>query len=270
MHLVVLLALIFGLPHLKDPPLDLMQPIPIDITDLGPVTTTTQQAQGNQAKPQEIAPPPKPAQQQAKETPKEIPKPVPPTPPKPAEKPKPQEDKEAPTVADKPKKSTPPPKKPDKKPDPPKPDESKQFDSLLKNLTKTETPPAPDAVETKPTPTPASTGAAGVVSDKLTISEEDLLRRQIEQCWNVPVGGRDVGSMVVELKIEVNPDKTVKTVTVNDQARMGSDGFFRALAESAVRAVKNARCSPLQLPDGKYDMWKEINFRFDPKEMAGM
>ncbi|GIR66634.1 MAG: hypothetical protein CM15mP70_17410 [Pelagibacteraceae bacterium] len=41
------------------------------------------------------------------------------------------------------------------------------------------------------------------------------------------------------------------------------DPSFRTAAEAAMRAVNNPDCSPLLLPEDKYDLWKEINFTFD-------
>ena len=40
-----------------------------------------------------------------------------------------------------------------------------------------------------------------------------------------------------------------------------------AAADSAVRAVRNPKCSPLELPADKYDQWKRIDFTFDPRDM---
>jgi hypothetical protein len=99
------------------------------------------------------------------------------------------------------------------------------------------------------------------------VSEEDALRRQIAQCWNVPAGAKDIDKMVVEIYIAVNPDRSVKEVLIMDQARLATDKFFRAVAESAMRAVQNPRCSPLALPPDKYNDWKEIIFTFNPKDM---
>ena len=47
------------------------------------------------------------------------------------------------------------------------------------------------------------------------------------------------------------------------------DRFYRAAAESAMRAVQNDKCSPLKLPPDKYDRWKEITLTFDPSKMVG-
>ena len=281
-HIVVFLALIFGLPHLPSPPMDISTPIPIDITDIGPMTTTSKQGEGNQAAPKEVAPPPKPPQQEQKEPPK------PPVKPEPAKAAAPEKAEEKPAddadISDKKKPEKKQEKKEDKAPekikdkpkekvekpkDKPAEDPTQQFNSLLKNLSapKDETPPSPDATDAKEAKPNASTGSKGIVSERLTISQEDALRRQIEQCWNIPVGGVDVDKMSVEVKIEVNPDRTVKDVVVVDQARANSDPFFRSLSESAVRAVRNPRCSPLELPPDQYEAWKIINFRFTPKDM---
>jgi hypothetical protein len=105
------------------------------------------------------------------------------------------------------------------------------------------------------------------LSDRLTITEEDALRRQIEQCWSPPVGARDAQNLVVEVVIDVNSDRTVANADVVDKGRYASDPFFRAAADAAVRALRNPRCSPLELAPDKYEQWKRIDFTFDPRDM---
>jgi hypothetical protein len=39
------------------------------------------------------------------------------------------------------------------------------------------------------------------------------------------------------------------------------------MAESALRALRNPRCSPLALPPEKYQQWQEMIFNFNPKDM---
>ena len=62
--------------------------------------------------------------------------------------------------------------------------------------------------------------------------------------------------------IEVNPDRTVKSSKVVNKEKL-NDPSFRTAAEAAMRAVNNPDCSPLLLPEDKYEQWKEINFTFD-------
>jgi hypothetical protein len=46
-----------------------------------------------------------------------------------------------------------------------------------------------------------------------------------------------------------------------------SDPFYRAAAESALRAVLNPQCSPLKLPPDKYEQWKILELTFNPKDL---
>jgi hypothetical protein len=100
------------------------------------------------------------------------------------------------------------------------------------------------------------------VAATMTISEIDLLRQQLHSCLNLNVGVANLKEIKPVIFIEVNPDRTVKSAKVVNQERL-SDPSFRTVAEAAMRAVNNPDCSPLLLPEDKYDLWKEINFTFD-------
>ena len=223
----------------------------------------------DQPKPHEKPQPPKP------EPPKvEPPKPVPPKvePPKP-EPPKPEPPKPAPP---KPPDKKPPEKKPEKpveKPPEKKPAETDPLASVLSHVAELakKQPPAPAAPAAQPsTAKPSATsGSAPMVSDRLTGPQEDALRSQIGHCWNVDPGARNAHDMVIDVVIEVNPDRTVAKAEIAEKsrARMYTDPAYRAAAEAALRAVKNPRCQPLALPPEKYDTWRRITFTFNPKDM---
>ena len=100
------------------------------------------------------------------------------------------------------------------------------------------------------------------VAATMTISEIDLLRQQLHSCLNLNVGVANLKEIKPVIFIEVNPDRTVKSAKVVNQERL-SDPSFRTAAEAAMRAVNNPDCSPLLLPEDKYELWKEINFTFD-------
>ena len=80
-----------------------------------------------------------------------------------------------------------------------------------------------------PPPTPS-------VDLRMTVSELDAIRRQIEACWNLPVGARDAENLVISIAVVMNPDGTVRRAEIVDRARMARDPIFRAVAESALRA----------------------------------
>lgn len=110
---------------------------------------------------------------------------------------------------------------------------------------------------------------APILGNKLTVSEIDAVRRQIEPCWNVQIGARNPEDLVVDVKLYMNRDGSVRKAEVVNSARMRTDAFFRAAAESAQRAVQNNRCTPLKLPRDKYDRWRTLVLRFDPSKMVG-
>ena len=45
-----------------------------------------------------------------------------------------------------------------------------------------------------------------------------------------------------------------------------NESFFRAAAESALRAVNHPECKKLKVPEKKYETWKEIILDFDPSQ----
>jgi outer membrane biosynthesis protein TonB len=104
-------------------------------------------------------------------------------------------------------------------------------------------------------------------SSKLSQSEMDALRGQIQRCWNPPVGLADASGLKISVKmklslageLEADPDIV---------AGGGGAGIERIAAEAARRAV--IRCAPYNLPSEKYDGgngWNEVLVNFDPSEM---
>ncbi len=144
-----------------------------------------------------------------------------------------------------------------------------QFDALLKNLAAQDAPPSPDA---PPQTTQVASGRASSqprapLGSQLSASEVDMIREQISRCWNIPAGARDAKDLVVEIRVEVQPDGTVQQATIVDQGRLAADPFFRAAAESARRAFFNPLCRPLRLPPDKYEVWKDLVVDFSPKDV---
>jgi hypothetical protein len=157
----------------------------------------------------------------------------------------------------------------------PKPDKAKpEFDinkiaglvDKIQKDPKSEIPPAP----TRPSQATRSTTGVGAQTS-LTMSEIDALKAKLATCWNVPVGAPDPAALIFRVKIFLNQDGTVAGAPqLLDQGGLG-DPYFRAAADSAMRAVR--MCAPYQLPPEKYDGptgWNEITVQFDPTKMAGL
>jgi outer membrane biosynthesis protein TonB len=256
-HLLVVLSFFLGLPSLFQRPIEEETPIAVQLVNLGPKTLATQRTLTPSVpqKPLDVTTPPllKSSPPQAQPAP---PPPAPPPPePKPAET-KPPEPKQA--VVKPEEKPTP--------PMPPTPPKQKQpevsVDALLKNLANKKLPPvANQQASAKPQDSAQPVAPLG---SQLSTSEIDLVKQQIEACWNVPAGARDAQNLQPEFRVNMNADGTVLAATLlNSQ----NDPFFRAAADSARRALLNPTCQPLKLPPDKYSQWQTFTITFDPKDI---
>ena len=101
----------------------------------------------------------------------------------------------------------------------------------------------------------------------LSLSEEDALKAQIFGCWSIPLGLPYNENLLVRIRLQLKPDGSVIRSEILDHARMNKpgQGFYKVLAESALRAVK--LCQPLRVPSTGYDRWKELQLNFDAREM---
>jgi hypothetical protein len=98
-----------------------------------------------------------------------------------------------------------------------------------------------------------------------TATLEGAIRQMVEACWNVPAGAKDAEDLLVRLRIRLRPDGSLaRPPEFLDRGRM-SDPFYRVAAESAARAVR--QCAPYDLPPDQYELWRDLTFNFDPKEM---
>lgn len=281
-HLLIIGALTVGIPFVKKDPITISPPISVEIVDISELTMTNKVAPP--AKPKEDKPP-EPAQKKeasptvTSEKPPELSKPAPPdvstaestpdVPPppkplerKPIEKPKPPEPKPEVTKKEEPKPKEKVKEKPKEEPKPAQDD----FQSLLKNLTPEEDKPVEGEKALDPDATPDA-GQIAKLGDQLTISEQDAVRRQLSGCWYVQAGAKYAEELIVEVRVEMNRDRTVNRAAILDQSRYNRETHFRAAADAALRALRNPNCSPLKLPPDKYDQWKTFVIGFDPRNM---
>ncbi len=96
------------------------------------------------------------------------------------------------------------------------------------------------------------------------------IRRKVEECWSIPAGAKEAADLNVRLKIYLTLDGNLaRPIELMDLDRMHEPGqeYFRTAVESAARAVR--RCAPYELPKDQYDLWRVIEFNFDPREMFG-
>jgi outer membrane biosynthesis protein TonB len=284
-HVLVIALVYFGVPSLFRPRPVADAPVAVELVASldQPPAETPAPPKAKPPPPPKVEPPPPsppaPAIVEAPPPPEAVPLPAekPKPKPKPVAKPKPPP-KPAAKVA-----AAPPAPVPRRKPRPP-PD---QFQTLLKNLAKEKRTANHDQAkkaEKKPAPAEAEpfdaqklVAALNVPSRRTSIDRQRLgstlaamVKQQVTPCWSIPGGAKDVQDMKIAVRIQLNPDGTLRGAPrLEDARRLQADPFYRAVAESALRALRNPRCSPLRLPLDQYDIWKDITFLFEPGEALG-
>lgn len=282
LHIVVVVLAVFGLPRLWDTAPKVETPVIVDVVKIDEKTRAEDVAKPQPPKKKPLPTPPEPPRTRA------IPEVPPPAPSAEPEAPKVEK---VPVIKSKKKqkkkKKAKAKKKPQAKPASPprqivrarprrRPPPSREdfLRSVLRDVAPEERAEGPKKPVKKETPAPPQPAKKSPVrraplDAQATMTEIDAIRRQIEACWVIPAGARDAENLVVSIRVWVNPDGKVAKAVILDQARMGTDPFYRSAAESALRAVLNPRCSPLRFPPKKYDQFKVMVLNFNPREATG-
>jgi hypothetical protein len=98
----------------------------------------------------------------------------------------------------------------------------------------------------------------------LSISEQNLIKLQIQKHWNIPLSAQNIEKVGVTIHIELEKDGTVTSVKIIEKICPNiAMSICQTLANSAERAVRQA--SPIKnlLPEN-YSRWKEFNLTFYP------
>jgi len=108
-------------------------------------------------------------------------------------------------------------------------------------------------------------GKKTTIGSKLSMSEMDALRGQIQNNWSIIPGLSDAADVRIQVKMQLDQNGDIigePEVT----ATGGSESARRALAGGARRAIMKSR--PFKgLPPEKYDAWSEVVVNFDPSQM---
>ena len=115
-----------------------------------------------------------------------------------------------------------------------------------------------------PEPTPPKLAADLPPGERMSLSEIDAFRAQIRACWSVPAGAKNAESLVVRVRVQLDPSGRPIAKKVINRARL-TDSFFLSAAESVLRAIE--RCQPYKMPPEKYESWREMELNFDPSKM---
>ena len=272
-HAVIMVIGYFGLPYIQREAVLTDTPIMVEIVNVSELTNAPPPKPEKKPPPKAEKKPPPPPKKPPQTAAKDPEVAALPAEPKPKAKPKPKPKPEAklkPKPIRKLAKA-----KPRRKPKPPD-----AFTSVLRTVEKLKNRPPPkenkkedkkpekkETFEQQMAQALMSRTARHDPLRSLAISEIDLVRQQIRECWSLPAGAKEAENLSIEIKMAMNPDGTVRQARILDQNRLQSDPFFRAAAESALRAVLNPHCNPLKLPPEKYQQWQNMILIFDPRDM---
>ena len=239
-HVALFVATIIGMPFIaKYPPL-MHTPISIEFVTPEELASPSQPIQLPKPKIEKPEPPPPAPEPEPEPEPEAIPEPEAVEPvPEPVPKPKPPE---KPKVEEKPEEPT------------------RNFQDLLKDIT----PREEKEIEAEPLQEEAP------ISEDIRISfrEAESLNAGIGACWYVDGGVRYAENLRPKLRVFVDDTLTVTRITFLEPLRYRADPAYRAMADSASRALRNPRCNQLDLPIEKYK-GKYFDFTFDPRDMLG-
>ena len=117
-----------------------------------------------------------------------------------------------------------------------------------------------DTVNSNPT-----LGLASGSAPMLSQSEVDALRARLIQLWNPPAGVQNPQELVVKIRIQLSRDGKLAGPPMVLTSGRGS--IFEAARDGAVRALYRGQPYEMLRPE-HYDLWKEMEITFDPREMS--
>lgn len=101
----------------------------------------------------------------------------------------------------------------------------------------------------------------------LTAGETNILRLAVQNCWVVDVGSQAANvSVVVGMSMDLR-GKVIPGSLKLVSASGGEGAAIETAFQAARRAVLRCQKEGYDLPDDKYEQWKEIEMTFNPKDM---
>lgn len=87
----------------------------------------------------------------------------------------------------------------------------------------------------------------------------ETISARVKSCWQGPVAP---DAPEVALRLALNQDGTVKTISVLDKKAFTANAAYRASATAATTAF--FKCGPFVLPSSAYAAWKSLDLQITP------
>ena len=93
----------------------------------------------------------------------------------------------------------------------------------------------------------------------------------MSSCWNAPAGVAIKEGMIVKISAKVHQNRQVieNSIRIVDTNISKSNSFYGPITESAMRTLLKPKCTPLKLPENKFNLWKNLTITFDYSIMKG-
>ncbi len=150
---------------------------------------------------------------------------------------------------------------PPRKPAPPSPKfDPRQVEALLDKRDSTRLAAAGATLNSAP-----SVGMPKGNAETLSMSELDALRARLASLWAIPAGAKDPRELTVLIRIRLKPDGTLNGPPM--VLTSGTTPLFVAARDSAIRAIFRGQPYDMLRPE-TYEVWKDIEITFDPRQMV--
>lgn len=110
----------------------------------------------------------------------------------------------------------------------------------------------------------AGLGAPTGSAPKLSQSELEAMRARLMQLWNSPAGVANPQEMIVKIRISLGRDGKLAGAPM--VLTSGRGPVFEAARDNAIRALFRGQPFNMLSP-ATYDLWKDIEITFDPRDM---
>ena len=113
--------------------------------------------------------------------------------------------------------------------------------------------------------TTPSLGVPNATALKLSQNELDAMRVRLIELWNLPAGVQNPEEWVVRVRIQLGRDRRLAAPPV--VLGGGRSPVFETARDSALRAIYRGQPYDMLTP-ANYEIWKDVEIIFDPREMV--